>query len=684
LRILSCLALEHHFPSVILAALVCLLSCLLSMRLQRRSEASEGGVQVAWLVITAICLSAGIWSTHFIAMLGYRPSATVTLDVNQTAFSALIIVCGTIVGSYLATLSWPFARALAGAVVGLSVTAMHYVGMAAYHLDAVVVWDLRYVIASVVLGVFFASLAYEVSGRLAKGLKTLLPGLLLALGVVSLHFTGMGALIVVPLGVSEGLNPATFQILAFTTALTTLVVLGAGGIGYAVEAGLRERSDRRMRHLALHDIVTGLPNRACFSAMVDHAIETRTDGKRLAVLMIDLNRFKEINDVWGHQAGDTVLCDIADRLRGHERAGGFAARLGGDEFGVVIPVEDEAALIDELNLIDSLFQTPVRHADFEIITSASLGVALYPDDGEDRETLMRNADLAMYKAKTDPLHRIQHYEHALGEAVRQRRELAQDLRLALDRDQLMMHYQPQIDLKTGDVCGYEALVRWPHPVRGLVSPAEFIPLAEANGLIGRLGDWVLETTCEEVARWPGSPKVAINLSAIQLNDPHLVGKVLQALVSTGLSPSQLEIELTETALIHDLRQSLSVLRRIKALGVSMALDDFGTGYSALETLRQFPFDKIKLDKGFTDGLSDGGRSRAVISAVVTLARNLEIPVLAEGVETADQLELLNMVGCEQAQGYLIGRPAPAENGAPPAVQDVMWRPAEPAATQTGT
>ncbi|WP_430431545.1 putative bifunctional diguanylate cyclase/phosphodiesterase [Oceanicaulis sp.] len=683
MRVLTCLSLEHHFPSVILAALVCILSCLLSLRLQRRSERSNGGVQVAWLVITAICLSAGIWSTHFIAMLGYRPAATVTLDVDQTALSALIIVCGTIVGSYVATLSWSFARALAGAVVGLSVTGMHYVGMAAYDLDALVSWDLRYVIASVVLGVFFASLAFEVSDRFDKGLKKLIPGLLLALGVVSLHFTGMGAMVVIPLGASEGLNPVTFQILAFTTAVATLVVVGAGGIGYAVEAGLRERSDRRMRHLALHDIVTNLPNRACFSAMVDHAIETRA-GKRLAVLMIDLNRFKEINDVWGHQAGDTVLCDIADRLRGHERPGGFAARLGGDEFGIVIPVEDEAALTEELNLIDSLFQTPVRHADFEIITSASLGVALCPDDGEDRETLMRNADLAMYKAKTDPLHRIQQYEHALGEAVRQRRELAQDLRRALETSQLKMHYQPQIDLKTGDVCGYEALVRWPHPVRGLVSPAEFIPLAEANGLIGRLGDWVLETTCEEVARWPGSPKVAINLSAIQLNDPHLVGKVLQALVSTGLSPTQLEIELTETALIHDLRQSLSVLRRIKALGVSMALDDFGTGYSALETLRQFPFDKIKLDKGFTDGLSDGGRSRAVISAVVTLARNLDIPVLAEGVETADQLELLNMVGCEQAQGYLIGRPAPAENGAPPAVQDVMWRPAEPAATHYGS
>ena len=232
MRVLTCLALEHHFPSVLLAGLVCLLSCLLSMRLQRRSEQSDGGVQVAWLVITAICLSAGIWSTHFIAMLGYRPSATVTLDVDQTALSALIIVCGTIVGSYLATLSWSFARALAGAVVGLSVTGMHYVGMAAYHLDAIVTWDLRYVIASVVLGVFFASLAFELSDRFDKGLKKLIPGLMLALGVISLHFTGMGAMMVIPLGVSEGLNPLTFQILAFTTAITTLVVVGAGGIGY--------------------------------------------------------------------------------------------------------------------------------------------------------------------------------------------------------------------------------------------------------------------------------------------------------------------------------------------------------------------------------------------------------------------------------------------------------------------
>ncbi|WP_440957847.1 putative bifunctional diguanylate cyclase/phosphodiesterase [Oceanicaulis sp. LC35] len=680
MRVLSCLAFEHHFPSVLLAAVVCIVSCLLSMRLQRRSEESDSVVQVAWLVVTATCLSAGIWSTHFIAMLGYRPGATVHLHFDETAFSALIIMCGALIGCYIATLKFTYAKALAGAVIGLSVTGMHYAGMTAYHMDAIVQWDARYILASVVLAVFFAVFAFEASDTYTKGLKRLIPGALLALGVVSLHFTGMGAMSVVSIGAAEGMDAITFQILALTTAVTTLVVVGAGGAGYAVEASLRERTDRRLRHLALHDIVTDLPNRACFTALVEQAIEG-PGRKTIAVLMIDLNRFKEINDVWGHQAGDAVLCDIADRLRSHERPGCHAARLGGDEFGIVFPVDGEDDLADELKKIESLFMTPVRHADFEIVTSASLGVAVYPDDGRDCETLMRNADLAMYKAKTDPLKRIQHYEQALGEAVRMRRELAQDLRVALDKNELRMFYQPQIDLKSGEVCGYEALVRWPHPVRGMISPAEFVPLAEANGLIGRLGDWVLETTCEEVSRWPGSPKVAINLSAIQLNDPHLVSKVLQAMVATGLSPSQLEIELTETALIHDLGQSLNVLRRIKALGVSMALDDFGTGYSALETLRRFPFDKIKLDKGFTDGLSDGGRSRAVISAVVTLAHNLEIPVLAEGVETTDQLDILNMMGCEQAQGYLIGRPGPSENGQPPAALDVMWRPGDPAATQ---
>lgn len=684
MRVLSCLAFEHHFPSVLLAGLICVISCLLSMRLQKRSEQSESLVQVAWLVVTATCLSAGIWSTHFIAMLGYRPEASVNLNVDKTALSALIIMCGSLVGCYLATLKFALARTLAGAVIGLSVTAMHYVGMMAYHLDAIVTWDLRYVAASIVLAVFFSALAFESAQPHSKGFKRFVPGLWLAAGVVTLHFTGMGAMTVLGLSVSEGLDPVTFQILALTTAVTSLIVIGAGAAGYAVEASLRERTDRRLRHLALHDLVTDLPNRACFAALVEQAIEDRKD-KKVAVLVIDLNRFKEINDSWGHQAGDAVLCDIADRLRSHERPGGYAARLGGDEFGVVLPVESEEALGKELRLIESLFMTPVRHADFEITTSASLGVAIYPDDGRDCETLMRNADLAMYKAKTDPLNRVQHYEHALGDAVRQRRELAQDLRRAIEDGHLRMHYQPQIDLKTGEICGYEALVRWPHSERGMVSPAEFIPLAEANGLIGRLGDWVLQTTCEEVASWPGSPKVAINLSAIQLNDPHLVGKVLQAMVSTGLRPNQLEIELTETALIHDLEQSLNVLRRIKALGVSMALDDFGTGYSALETLRQFPFDKIKLDKGFTDGLSDGGRSRAVIGAVVTLAHNLDIPVLAEGVETVEQLDLLNTMGCEQAQGYLIGRPAPGENGQPPAVQAVMWRPEDQAATHhTGT
>ena len=681
MRVLSCLAFEHHFPSVLLAGLVCVISCLLSMRLQRRSEDTDSLTQVAWLVVTATCLSAGIWSTHFIAMLGYRPAASVSLQLEETALSALIIMCGALVGCYLATLRFVFAKALAGVVIGLSVTGMHYAGMMAYHLDAVVIWDARYVLASVIFAVFFGAFAFEASDRFNTGWKKLIPGGLLALGVVSLHFTGMGAMTVVSLGGTEGLDSITFQILALTTAITTLVVVGAGGAGYAVEASLRERTDRHLRHLALHDVVTDLPNRAYFTALVEQAIQDRKTRK-LAVLVIDLNRFKEINDVWGHQAGDAVLCDIADRLRGHERPGGFAARLGGDEFGIVFPVDDEAELARELKLIESLFITPVRHADFEIVTSGSLGVAVYPEDGRDCETLMRNADLAMYKAKTDPINRIQHYEHALGEAVRLRRELAQDLRTALETGELRMFYQPQIDLKSGEVCGYEALVRWPHPERGMISPAEFVPLAEANGLIGRLGDWVLETTCQEVAQWPGSPKVAINLSAIQLNDPQLVNKVLQAMVATGMSPSQLEIELTETALIHDLGQSLNVLRRIKALGVSMALDDFGTGYSALETLRRFPFDKIKLDKGFTDGLSDGGRSKAVISAVVTLARNLDVPVLAEGVETSDQLDALNMIGCEQAQGYLIGRPAPSENGQPPQVLDVMWRPGDPTATNS--
>jgi len=676
LRLFTSLTEDHYLPVIVLAAMVCVMGCLLSMRLLRQSYKNTGVTQLGLVAMTASCLSATLWSTHFIAMMGYRPSAAVYLDPHETLASGLIMLAGAMLSVYLATLKHRFSKMLAGLIFGLALGGMNYEGMVAYHVNATVAWDPVYVTASLLVGVAFAILGFELSPQDNHHLKRLRPGLCLVAAAVGLHFISMAGYDITPLAPGDGLEQGTFQALTFAAAIAGLIVVSLGAASYAMEANQRERADHKLRHLALHDALTGLPNRICFSAMLEQMLSDRGDGK-VAVIMIDLNRFKEINDVWGHQAGDTVLTDIAQRLRTGQPEGGHAARLGGDEFAILLPLKSETRLEQELVVIEQLFCTPVRHADFEIITGASLGVAVCPEDGEDQETLLRNADLAMYKAKADPLNTVQLYEHALGDAVRERRDLTRDLRLAIQHDGLEMHYQPQIDLSTGEVCGYEALVRWPHADKGWVPPDTFVPLAEANGLISRLGDWVLTRSCSEAVLWDQPHKVAVNISAIQLNDPNLAQKVLQVLLDTGLPAARLELELTETALIQDLQQSLNVLRRIKALGVSLALDDFGTGYSALETLRRFPFDKIKLDKSFTDGLFDGGRSRAVISAVVTLARNLSIPVLAEGVETTDQLEVLHADGCVQAQGFLIGRPGAMVDQAPPAIEDVMWRQACP-------
>ncbi|MCC5981590.1 MAG: EAL domain-containing protein, partial [Oceanicaulis sp.] len=296
----------------------------------------------------------------------------------------------------------------------------------------------------------------------------------------------------------------------------------------------------------------------------------------------------------------------------------------------------------------------------EATAGASIGVAIYPRDGEVRDTLVRNADLAMYKAKADPLTTICFYNSELGDAVRERRALAHDLRQAIENNELSLHYQVQTSIETGEIRGYEALLRWRHPVRGNIPPVQFIPLAEANGLILQLGDWVLRRACLDAAAWPEGLKVAVNLSAIQLTHIGLPQQIHQVLIETGLPPARLEIELTETALIKDKAQSLHIMRQIKALGVSIALDDFGTGYSSLDTLRAFPFDKIKMDKSFTDELKTDQRSLAVVRAVLALAKSLGIPVLAEGIETVEQLELLRLEHCDEGQGYLLGRPAPKD------------------------
>lgn len=656
MRVITCLFTEHNLWFVLLAAIMCVVGATITVRLYRLTSKAQGSARMGWAFLAAICAGSAIWTTHFIAMLGYQPGVPVTLDSTLTVASGLIAIIGCGIAFLIAgTTSSRALQTLGGAIFGLTVAAMHFTGMFAYRVDGIVTWDMSYIIASIALSVAFASAALYLAPNWNGGWRCMVPSLLLVAGIVSLHFTGMAAFMVEPLaGIEPGAASPAFLAMAVAVAIAGFLILGTGVATYLIEQRLRETSEDQLRHMALHDPLTGLPNRTSFYARLD----ARLDGTKAAdtaVAAIDLNRFKEINDGWGHAAGDHVLITLAERLRKFDGGRHFAARLGGDKFCLILKTGNAAELQDLVQALEAEFNEPVQYGALEATTGASIGVAVFPRDGEDRDSLVRNADLAMYKAKADPLTNICYYNAELGDAVRDRRQLANDLRTAIENDELALHYQVQTSIETGDIRGYEALLRWTHPVRGNIPPSDFIPLAEANGLILPLGDWVLRRACLDAAAWPHALKVAVNLSAIQLTQ-----QIHQVLLETGLPPSRLEIELTETALIKDKAQSLHIMRQIKALGVSIALDDFGTGYFSLDTLRTFPFDKIKLDKSFTDELKTDQRSLAVVRAVLALAKSLGIPVLAEGIETAEQLELLRIEHCDEGQGYLLGRPAPKD------------------------
>ena len=431
--------------------------------------------------------------------------------------------------------------------------------------------------------------------------------------------------------------------------------------GVAADITASKNAEARISHMALNDALTGLPNRTSFNERIDRELaRAAVKGGKVALVAIDLDRFKEINDLRGHCAGDEVLKTLAQRMHAVLEEGEFLARIGGDEFSAVLWFHDQAALENMLARFEAALTETIRLDEYEVLPGASIGVAIYPDDAQNRTSLINNADLAMYRAKGNLSNAVCFYEQSMDETVRARRTLENDLRDAVANNRLMLHYQVQTSVSTGEIKGYEALLRWPHPQRGFVSPADFIPLAEANGLILQIGEWVLRTACMEAAAWEPPYKVAINLSPVQFVHADLPKLVLKVLTETGLAPDRLELELTESTIFADKERSLHILRQIKALGVSIALDDFGTGYSSLDTLRAFPFDKIKLDRSFMIEVESSPQAKAIIRAVLALGKSLHIPVLAEGIETQGQLSLLSSEGCDEAQGFLLGRPAPLD------------------------
>ncbi len=782
-KVFSCLVNEHDYGMVAVAALVCLCASLTAFRLYSRMNGARGLARAAWLLFTSLVAGSGVWATHFLGMLAYDPGVKTGFSPTGTIMSLMVAVLFMAAGFFAAAANRErdIANQLAGGLlIGLGVGAMHYTGMSSFVIQGHIVWEAATIGASVMLGVAGASAALILSGDARGIVRQVIGATCLTLAVCALHFTGMGAITLVPdatIVVPDQLFSGGLMTLAVTsiTGLIVLAGLGAvliesqttqsalerirtlanaayegivvvqqgtikdanaafcemagapldtllgkplmdgmltfddsrgvhtdgadrregrmqpidGGRSIPVEIfarlmddgaraetrgltvlairDLRERrsAEEKIRYLAEHDGLTGLPNRNALQARLAATLDrVEASGERLSLVCIDLDHFKEANDLHGHLAGDAVLVETARRLQESVTSPSFAARLGGDEFVVVHVADqehDQATAAAELagQLLEALREA-VQYEGQELAMAASLGVSLFPDDGRTGEALLANADMALYRAKESGRGAYRFFKREMDESIRERRNLARELRQAIIDEDLVVHYQPQARACDGEICGFEALVRWKHTTRGMIPPIDFIPLAEETGLIVPLGEWVLRKACAEAAQWSRPLSIAVNLSPLQLNQPNLPALVHQILIESGLSPARLELEVTESALFKDYQRALDNLRRLKALGVRIAMDDFGTGFSSLSTLQSFPFDKIKVDKSFVENIHRDARATVIVKAVLGLGRSLDIPVVAEGVETDEQLQFLRGEDCAEVQGYAIGRPAPAD------------------------
>jgi diguanylate cyclase (GGDEF)-like protein len=426
----------------------------------------------------------------------------------------------------------------------------------------------------------------------------------------------------------------------------------------------RRQTESRMAHMAYHDGLTDLPNRAAFLQALTQMIEACTEAEEeFAVLSIDLDGLREVNDVFGHATGDKLLIEVAQRMQASAR-GGVVARLSGDEFGLII---DGKQPIAGMLLAEQLAETMAKEIQIDgksVRTGVTTGISIFPHNGTDAASLLANAGAALSRAKAKSRGTISIYEPEMDQQIRDRRVLHQDLSTAIKNGEISLYYQPQAlsrqVVDNGEIIGFEALARWRHPVRGFVPPSDFIPLAEESGLIFEMGQWILREACREAASWPVPLQVAVNLSPAQFMHGDVVSLVHSILLETGLAPGRLELEITEGVLIEDFDRGLALLRRLKGLGVRISMDDFGSGYSSLSYLQAFPFDKIKIDRAFVTNLGRNPQSAAIVRAVIGLGHGLEMSIVAEGVETQEQLSFLAEEGCDAVQGYFIGKPLPID------------------------
>ncbi|MHA7684054.1 putative bifunctional diguanylate cyclase/phosphodiesterase [Cupriavidus sp. PET2-C1] len=669
---------------VLFSLLVAMLASYTALDMAGRIATAQGRAAHWWLAGGACAMGIGIWSMHFIAMLAFHLPIPLGYDLPITVASLLIAIASSALALWLVgreTLPW---RRLAGGalLIGSGVAGMHYTGMAALRMVPGIHYIPSLFVLSVVIAVAASGAALWIAFNLRREsvwVRPLRAGASVVMGsaIAGMHYTGMAAA-EFPIGVvcgaaRDGMDAGW---LAVVIIVVTLAVLAIALITSVLDMRLEARTamlaislaeaNQELTYLALHDNLTKLPNRLLLEDRLEQAIQGATREKsRFALMFMDLDGFKAVNDAYGHPIGDQLLVEVARRIGANVRSQDTIARLGGDEFVLLASVSEPADAATLAEKVLSAIREPFQVAGRELRVSSSIGIAMYPGDGERQHDLLTNADAAMYHAKALGRNTICFFEASMNANVHEQLQLVQDMRMALERRELILQYQPKLTAPSGPIVGVEALVRWMHPTRGLIAPDQFIPLAEKTGLIVPIGDWILDEACRQMRAWrnEGRPEwtMAVNLSALQFRHASLIATVRDTLARHALEPRCLTLEVTESTAMRDADASLQILQQLHDMGVRISIDDFGTGYSSLLYLKRLPASELKIDRGFIRDLSRDTEDAAIVSAIVALGRTLNLNIVAEGVETAKQQEFLTRLGCDSLQGFLLGRPMSAAN-----------------------
>ena len=667
---------------VIISLCVAILASYTALDLTERIATAKGRAVHLWTAGGAFAMGIGVWSMHFIGMLAFKLPIDLGYDVSLTLLSLLIGILSS--GFALWLVSQPrlpaWQLAFGALVMGAGISAMHYTGMAAMRMQPGIDYDPTLFGASLLIAVGASGAALWIAFRLRQHSPYVIlirggAAVIMGMAIVGMHYTAMAAARFADgsfCGAAiDGLNGKGLDNLVL---ITTLAILTIALLTSVLDARMETRTaglaqslteaNRELTQLALHDTLTGLPNRVLLADRIDQAMsKVQEQGGCFALMFIDLDGFKPVNDAFGHHMGDQLLRAVGLRLREELRSQDTLARIGGDEFVLLVQLGEEN---DALNLAArqvGLIGRPFQVAEHDLQISASVGITIYPGNGYTAEELLMNADAAMYHAKGTGKNGYSFFDVSMNSNARKQLQLLQDLRNALEQQQFSLHYQPKFDAANGHPVGAEALLRWEHPTQGMLLPDKFIDLAEKTGLIIPIGSWVLNEACRQMREWYllgyTDWRIAVNLSALQFCHVGLVQSVAKALATHHLPANSLTLEITETTAMYDADVSMTVLQALSEMGVDLSIDDFGTGYSSLMYLKRLPANELKIDRGFVRDLEHDSDDAAIVSAIVALGQALGLRIVAEGVETGVQQDFLTRLGCDALQGYLLGQPLPA-------------------------